>query len=196
MDQRLEGMADIIPPTPTHDGLAALLAPGSSAPGWWLFALFVASLLLAAFLLRRRLLARWHLWNAERTLRSSRPAPEIASRIERSLRQYHRISILHPERAPCGVDATAWRSLIERLHAAKFSTHAKTQTRAQTMDLSVIRSALAACYLSSKSHAGRAAVGCAVRTDHTDEGAHGAPYTSPPDNAQTSHPRKSQGRQP
>ncbi len=141
MEQALDSMADIIPPMPAHDGLAALLVPGSSALGWWLLALCLAGLLLAAFLLRRRLRARWHLWQAERALRSSRPVPEIASRIEHGLRHLHHLNILHPGQAPSGMDATAWRNLIDRLHAARFGQ--------QTLKSDELRTLLKPCFTPS-----------------------------------------------
>ncbi|MEW5837480.1 MAG: hypothetical protein AB1717_01420 [Pseudomonadota bacterium] len=146
MAQTLDGMADIIPPIPAYDGLAAVLAPGSSALGWGPFAmliaaLFIASLLLTAFLLRRRLLARWHLWQAERALHGARPASHIAARIEHGLRHHHHLNILHPGQAPYGMDTAAWRNLIERLHAARFGQ--------QTLETDELRALLKPCFAPS-----------------------------------------------
>ncbi|MDD2893247.1 MAG: hypothetical protein PHF20_04900 [Halothiobacillaceae bacterium] len=189
----MEGLADIIPPPPAHDGLAALLAPSSSTAYGWLLVLLLVILLVTAVLLRRHWAAHWRLWQARRALHRRRPAPEIVTQIERSLRQHHHLSVLHPARTPYGVDASIWRGLIDNLHAAKFGDQAAC--------LNVIQPALAACFLPSKSretksNEERAIVGCAMRTNQADEGAHGAPYQSRLDGAQASRPRKDQGTQP
>ena len=138
----MEGIADIIPPPPAHEGLAALLAPSSSAAYGWLLVLLLVILLVSAFVLRRHLAAHWRLWQARRALHRRRPAPEIVTQIERALRQQHHLSVLHPARAPYGVDATVWRGLIDNLHAAKFSAKANIQAA----DLSRIQISLKSAF--------------------------------------------------
>lgn len=142
MNGASNSMADILPPTAVHEGLAALLAP-TLAHSWWLLAALVVLFAVVGVLWKRRhLRASWRLWQAERALNSAKPASEMTTQIERLLRQHHQINVLHPEHAPCGVDATVWRGLIDTLHAAKFS--------GQLVDLSAIRPALAACFIPSR----------------------------------------------
>ena len=137
----MEGMADIIPPPPAHEGLAALLTPSSSAAIGWLLVLLLVILLVSAVLLRRHLAAHWRLWQARRALHRRRPAPEIVTQIERGLRQQHHLSVLHPARAPYGVDATVWRGLIDNLHAARFGQ--------QPLDKAELHAALKPCFTPS-----------------------------------------------
>ncbi|OYY74677.1 MAG: hypothetical protein B7Y40_03615 [Gammaproteobacteria bacterium 28-57-27] len=166
----MEGMSDILPPAAVHEGLAALLAPTAAHPWWLLAAIMLLLAVIAALWKRQYLQTSWRLWQAERALKSHQPAPAMATHIERLLRQQHQINVLHPEHAPCGVDAAAWRHLIDTLHAAKFS--------GKPVDLNAIRPALAACFAPGKAHGERTIVGCAVRTDQACDGAHGAPYGS------------------
>ena len=117
----MNGMADIIPPVPAHDGLAALLAPASAATGWMLaFAtLIVLALLVSAWLMRRRLLARLRLAQAKHNLRAGR-----VDVVEKLLRQHYELTQLHPAKSPLGVDATCWRALVEELHEIRFGVNA------------------------------------------------------------------------
>jgi hypothetical protein len=137
----MEGMADILPPAAVHEGLAALLAPTSAHPWWLLAAIMLLLAVIAALWKRQYLRTSWRVWQAERALKSQQPASSIATKIEHLLRQQHQINVLHPEHAPCGVDAVAWRHLIDTLHAAKFS--------AQPVNLSVIRPLLTRCFTPS-----------------------------------------------
>ena len=145
MEQRIDGLADIIPPIPAHDGLAALLAPSPTViGGWWLFIFAVTlllGLLLAVFLLRRQLLARLRLWQAERALHSHRPASEIAAQIALLLRWHHRINILHCAQPPDSVDAEVWHKLLTALHAAQFGGKA--------LDLNALHPLLKQTFISS-----------------------------------------------
>lgn len=113
----MNGMADIIPPVPAHDGLAALLAPASASSGWLLaFTLMIVlALLVSAWLMRRRLLARLRLAQAKRSLRAGR-----ADGVEKLLRQHYELTQLHPAKPPLGVDAACWRALVEGLHEIRF----------------------------------------------------------------------------
>jgi len=115
----MNGMADIIPPVPAHDGLAALLAPTAASTGWLLALLVVLALLVSAWLMRRRLRARLRLAQAKRSLRAGR-----VDVIEKLLRQHYELAQLHPAKPPLGVDAACWRALIEGLHEIRFGTNA------------------------------------------------------------------------
>ncbi|HES76174.1 MAG TPA: hypothetical protein ENO09_04085 [bacterium] len=149
----MEGIADIIPPPPAHDGLAALLAPSSSAAYGWLLVLLLVVLLVSAVVLRLHWATHWRLWQARRALHCRRPAPEIVTQIERGLRQQHHLSVLHPARAPYGVDASVWRGLIDNLHAARFGQ--------QTLDTVELRASLKKCFTPSPL-AGQARSGTAL----------------------------------
>jgi ABC-type multidrug transport system fused ATPase/permease subunit len=117
----MNGMADIIPPVPAHDGLAALLAPASASSGWLLAftLLIVLALLVSAWLMRRRLLTCLRLAQAQRSLRAGR-----VDVVEKLLRQHYELAQLHPAKPPLGVDAACWRALIEGLHEIRFGTNA------------------------------------------------------------------------
>ncbi|MGD9888911.1 MAG: hypothetical protein AB7S56_06560 [Halothiobacillaceae bacterium] len=126
-------MSDILPPAAVHEGLAALLAPSAAHPWWLLVALMLVLTVLAALWKRQYLKTSWRIWQAERALKSQQEASSIATKIEHLLRQQHSINVLHPEHAPCGVDATVWRNLIDTLHAAKFSGQPVDLTHIQIM---------------------------------------------------------------
>ena len=114
----MNGMADIIPPVPAHDGLAALLAPASASSGWLILALallIVLSLLMSAWLMRRRLLARLRLAQAKHRLHAGR-----VDGVEKRLRQHYELAQLHPAKPPMDVDAACWRALVEGLHEIRF----------------------------------------------------------------------------
>ena len=117
----MNGMADIIPPVPAHDGLAALLAPTASSTGWLLaFTLLIVTVLLgSAWLMRRRLLARLRLAQARHYLHTQR-----VDGVEKRLRQHYALAQLHPAKPPVGVDAACWRALVEGLHEIRFGTNA------------------------------------------------------------------------
>jgi len=115
----MNGMADIIPPPFAHDGLAALLAPTASSAGWLLALLIVFTLLVSAWLMRRRLLARLRLAQARHDLRTGH-----VDQVEKLLRQHYALAQLHPAKPPVGVDAACWRALVEGLHEARFGTNA------------------------------------------------------------------------
>lgn len=117
----MNGMADIIPPVPAHDGLAALLAPASASMGWLLAftLLIVLALLMSAWLMRRRLLTRLHLAQAKRSLRAGR-----VDGVEKLLRHHYGLAQLHPAKPPLGVDAGCWRALVEGLHGIRFGANA------------------------------------------------------------------------
>lgn len=137
----MDGIADIIPPAPTHDGLAALLAPAADSGAWLLLAFILLVTLLCAIVMRHRLFARLRLWQAMRALRADKPVPEMAAQIEQLLRKHQRMHILHPEQAPQNVDAATWQASIKLLHAARFS--------ARPVDLSPISPLLAGCFAPS-----------------------------------------------
>jgi len=117
----MNGMADIIPPAPAHDGLAALLAPASASSGWLLaFTLLIMlALLLSAWLMRRRLLARLRLAQARRSLHAGR-----VDVIEKLLRQHYELAQLHPAKPPVDINAACWRALAEGLHEIRFGINA------------------------------------------------------------------------
>jgi hypothetical protein len=138
-----DGMVDILPPVAVHDGLAALLAPASDSPGWLLLALVLLMICVSLVVMRRRMRACLRLWQAVRASMSGKPAPEIATQIERLLRQQFCIHLLHPEHTPQSVDSTAWRALIGILHAARFSTN--------PVGLSTIQPLLTECFSPCKS---------------------------------------------
>jgi len=112
----MNGMADIIPPLPAHDGLAALFAPTASSTGWLLALLIVLALLVSAWLMRRRLLARLRLARAQHYLRAGR-----VDQVEKRLRAHYELAQLHPAKPPVNVDAASWRALVEELHELRFS---------------------------------------------------------------------------
>jgi len=119
----MNGMADIIPPVPAHDGLAALLAPASASSGWLLaFALLIVlALLVSAWLMRRRLLARLRLAQARRSLHAGR-----VDVVEKLLRQHYELAQLHPAKPPVDVNAACWRALVEGLHEIRFGVNGVT----------------------------------------------------------------------
>ena len=118
----MDGMADIIPPAPAHDELAALFVPAAnSTEGLLLVASLLAlmALLTLAWFTRRRLVAHVRLALARRSLRAGR-----ADKVDRLLRRHHALIHLHPARPPLDVDAECWRALIEGLHEARFGVNA------------------------------------------------------------------------
>jgi len=120
----MNGMADIIPPVPAHDGLAALLAPASASSGWLILALallIVLSLLMSAWLMRRRLLARLRLAHAKHSLHAGR-----VDGVEKLLRQHYELAQLHPAKPPLDIDTACWRALVEGLHEIHFGVNGVT----------------------------------------------------------------------
>jgi len=167
----MNGMADIIPPVPAHDGLAALLAPASASSGWLLAftLLIVLALLVSAWLMRRRLRARLHLAQAQRSLRAGR-----VDVIEKLLRQHYELAQLHPAKPPLGVDAACWRALIKGLHEARFGVN----TAVPSMLTCLLNEVFTPSPLTGEGRgeggdAGRACAACAVLTPSpaTGEGA-------------------------
>ncbi len=118
----MDGIADIIPPAPTHDGLAALLAPAADSTGGLLLVvslLALLALLTLAWFTRRRLVARVRLALARRSLRAGR-----ADEVDMLLRRHHALMQLHPAKPPVDVGAECWRVVVESLHAARFGANA------------------------------------------------------------------------
>ncbi|MFZ5580950.1 MAG: hypothetical protein ACOZAQ_10900 [Pseudomonadota bacterium] len=112
----MDGMQDIIPPLPVHGGLAGLMDPGGLPPELWLsLAALLPALLTAAWLMRRRLIARLRLAQARRMLLGGRVG-ELEDLIRRHLGLPH----LHPARPPHGMEPAPWRTLVSGLHAARF----------------------------------------------------------------------------
>ena len=134
----MDGMSDILPPSAVHEGLAALLAPTAAHPWWLLAALMLLLGVMIAFWKRQCLRTTWRIWQAERALNSPHAPAFIAAKLQHLLRQQHAINVLHPEHAPCGVDAAAWRHVMHTLHAAQFG--------GKPVDLSALQTALKYCF--------------------------------------------------
>ncbi len=112
----MDEMYDIIPPAPVHGGLTGMLTEGAGPmPCGLALAALLLLLLLTAWLLRRRLIARLRLGRARRLLRQGR-----ADALERLLRKSWGLAHLHAARPPAGVPPGPWRELVEGLHAARF----------------------------------------------------------------------------
>lgn len=112
----MDGMHDIIPPTPVARGLSALVDPAGAHPVLQILIVGLLVLLpLALWLGRHRLWTAFRLRQAERALREGR-----LDVVERLIRQHHRLAHAHPERSPANVNAEIWRELVEGLHRARF----------------------------------------------------------------------------
>jgi len=137
----MEGMYDIIPPAPVDGALVALIGQGGLPPGLMPTLIVLLSVLAAALWLgRKRLRAAIRRRRALAALRAGR-----IQALEALIRRHSGRANLHPAHPPRGVDAHAWRGLIEGLHAARFGH--------QPLDHARLRPTLAQLFTHPSGHA-------------------------------------------